>query len=162
MRLTMYTDYTLRVLIYLALKHGSGERSTIPEIAEAYGISRNHLMKIVHDLGQRGIVETLRGRAGGLTLARPPEQVSIGEVVRAAEGDFALVECHVPGKTANCAALPVCNLQRGFRVALEAFMRELDAMTLADAVARPAAMQALRGAVVPIAAAPGTKRATLA
>jgi Rrf2 family nitric oxide-sensitive transcriptional repressor len=137
MRLTMYTDYALRVLIYLALKYRSGEKATIQEIAQSYGISRNHLMKIVNEFSQRGIIETVRGRAGGAWLARPPGSISIGEVVRSAEEDFALVECHEQGKEANCAVFEACNLKRGFRRALDAFMQELDKMTLEDAVSAP-------------------------
>jgi len=137
MRLTMYTDYALRVLIYLTLKYRSGEKATIQEIAESYGISRNHLMKIVNEFSQRGIIETARGRAGGAWLARPPGAISVGEVVRFAEGDFALVECHEAGKEANCAVFQACNLKRGFRRALDAFMQELDKMTLEDAVSAP-------------------------
>lgn len=143
MRLTMYTDYALRVLIYLTLKYESGEKSTIPEIAQAYGISRNHLMKIVHELSQRGIIETARGRSGGAWLARPPNAISVGDIVRIAEPDFFLVECHEEGKEDNCAVWPACNLKRGFRRALDAFMQELDALTMEDAVSAPTVAAAL-------------------
>lgn len=159
MRLTTYTDYTLRVLIFLTLKQRTGERATIPEMAEAYGISRNHLMKIVHDLGQHGFIETVRGRSGGMVLARSPETISIGEVVRFAEEDFALVECHVDGMESNCAVSQACNLKRGFRRALDAFMMEIDKMTLADAVTSPTVASSLLGVstgyrTIPVAAAP--------
>lgn len=160
MRLTTYTDYTLRVLIFLTLKYRTGERATIPEIAQAYGISRNHLMKIVHELSQRGFVETTRGRAGGTTLARPPEAISVGEVVRFAEADFDLVECQSEGKEGNCAVWQACNLKRGFRRALDAFMTELDKMTLADAITSPTVAASLLGVTmsrlqaIPIVAAP--------
>jgi len=137
MRLTVYTDYTLRVLIYLTLKHKSGEKSTIQEMADAYGISRNHLMKIVHELSQRGIIETSQGRAGGTWLARAPGTITVGEIVRFSEPDFAIVECHVEGQESSCAVWDACNLKRGFRRALAAFLAELDKMTMEDAVTKP-------------------------
>jgi Rrf2 family transcriptional regulator, nitric oxide-sensitive transcriptional repressor len=137
MRLTVYTDYTLRVLIYLTLKYKSGEKATIQEMAEAYGISRNHLMKIVHELSQRGIIETAQGRSGGTWLARAPSSISVGEVVRFSEPDFAIVECHVEGQEADCAIWQACNLKHGFRRALAAFLHELDKMTIEDAVTKP-------------------------
>jgi len=143
MRLTMYTDYALRVLIYLTLKYESGEKSTIPEMATAYGISRNHLMKIVHELSQHGIIETARGRAGGAWLARAPNAISVGEIVRIAEPDFALVECHEEGKELNCVVSQACNLKRGFRRALDAFMQELDGLTMKDAVSSSSVAAAL-------------------
>jgi Rrf2 family nitric oxide-sensitive transcriptional repressor len=135
MKLTVHTDYTLRVLMYLSLRHESGALTTIDEIAAAYDISRSHLMKIVHQMGAAGLLETVRGRSGGVRLARDPAAISIGMVVRVAEGDFALVECFEAGKEDCCAISPACNLTRGLRRALDAFMLELDRMTLRDAVA---------------------------
>ncbi|WP_310627880.1 Rrf2 family transcriptional regulator [Limnohabitans sp.] len=137
MRLTTYTDYTLRVAMYLTLKYDSGELVTIDQIASAYGISRNHLTKIVHEMRGQGLIETTRGRSGGMRLARAPGAITIGEIVRWAEDDFALVECHTSGLDSSCVVFQTCNLQRGFRQALQAFMRELDAMTLLDAVTSP-------------------------
>ncbi len=157
MRLTVYTDYTLRVLMYLALRHPSGELATIDQIASAYGISRNHLTKIVHHMSLCGIVTTVRGRAGGMRLARAPAEISVGQVVRLAEEDFNLVQCHGEGAASSCAVYPACNLKRGLHRALEAFMRELDAMTLQDAVGAPAAAASLLGLPVvglPVVAAP--------
>ena len=157
MRLTVYTDYTLRVLIYLALKHKRGDKTTIQEIADAYGISRNHLMKIVHQLSQRGFILTSQGRSGGMWLARSPESVSVGEVVRFTEPDFAIVECHSEGQESNCAVWEVCNLKRAFRRAVDAFLQELDKITMADAVTKPRVAASLlnidRGGhrIVPIA-----------
>lgn len=145
MRLTVYTDYTLRVLMYLALRYPSGELATIEQIATAYGISRNHLMKIVHQMSLNGLIATVRGRAGGMRLARAPAEITVGEVVRLAEEDFNLVLCHAEGAESGCVVFPACNLKRGLRRALEAFMRELDAMTLQDAVGPPAAAAALLG-----------------
>lgn len=164
MRLTVYTDYTLRVLMYLTLKYRSGEKATIQEMAEAYGISRNHLMKIVHELSQRGIIETAQGRSGGAWLARPPGSICVGDIVRFTEPDFAIVECHVEGQEANCAIWQACNLKRGFRRALAAFMRELDTMTMDDAVAKPNVAASLLGLdrgghrVIPVVAAAGTRQ----
>lgn len=166
MRLTTYTDYTLRVLIYLTLKYRTGDKATIPEMAQAYGISRNHLMKIVHDLSQRGFIETIRGRSGGTVLARPPETISVGEIVRSAEEGFALVECHVEGQESNCAVWQACNLKRGFRRALDAFMMELDKMTLADAVTSTTVASSLLGVsltparIIPVVPAPAAAKAS--
>ena len=132
MQLTRYTDYSLRVLIYLAV-HEEG-LATIDEISEAYGISKAHLTKIVHQLGLAGYLETVRGRGGGLRLARPPEKIRIGDVVRQTE-EMSLVECFDP-KTSHCRIEPVCGLQAVLREALQAFLRTLDGYTLADLVQR--------------------------
>ena len=145
MRLTVYSDYTLRVLMFLTLKYRRDEKATIQEIAGAYDISRNHLMKIVQELGQRGYVETARGRSGGAWLARPPETISVGEVLRFTEPDFALVECQQDGQETACAVVQVCNLKRGFRRALEAFLSVLDELTLEDAVSAPHVAESLLG-----------------
>ena len=166
MKLTVYTDYTLRVLMYLSLRHETGALTTIDEIATAYDISRSHLMKIVHQMGTAGLLETVRGRSGGVRLARDPAAISIGMVVRIAEGDFSLVECLEVGKEDCCAISPACNLTRGLRRALDAFMLELDRMTLRDAVAAPSVAASLLGIedtqrrVIPLvrASRPGAKR----
>src|SRR5690625_3035720 len=92
MKLTNYTDYSLRVLIYLAIK-GPETKSTITEITEAYQISRNHLTKVIHQLGQIGVITTTRGRGGGITLAQNPKEVTIGSIVRETEENFHMVEC---------------------------------------------------------------------
>ena len=94
MRLTVYTDYALRMLMYLALKED--ELATIAEISVSYGISKNHLMKVAHQLGVAGYVETVRGRGGGLRLARRIEAIGLGEVVRFTEPDMAIVPCFKP------------------------------------------------------------------
>lgn len=138
MRLTLYTDYTLRVMMYLTVKHAEGGVATIDEMADAYAISRSNLTKIVHELAQNGFILTTRGRAGGACLARPPAQISIGELVRMAEKDFAIVECHAAPQDVKCAIMPACNLKMGLRRAVDAFLRELDQMTLEDAVRAPA------------------------
>lgn len=133
MRLTHFTDYTLRVLIFLGLHDSEEGLATIGDIALAYGISENHLMKIVHHLGKQGYVETLRGKGGGMRLARAPDKINIGEVVRGSEVDLALVECFQPGKTA-CPITSVCELRNVLCDAMGAFFRELDRHTLADLI----------------------------
>lgn len=133
MRLTVQSDYSLRVLMYLAAD--PERRATIPEIARAYAISVNHLMKVVHGLAQSGFVETVRGRGGGLKLARPASAISVGEVLRVVEEDFALVECL--GSRNACRITGVCRLKRVLLEALQAYMGVLDQWTVADLVARP-------------------------
>ena len=132
MQLTRYTDYGLRILIYLAVH--DEELATIDRIAKAYGISKAHLTKIVHDLGRAGYVETVRGRGGGLRLARPAEEIRVGEVVRHTEA-FPLAECFDP-ETGHCSIERVCDLRTAFKAALGAFLRTLDGYTLAALVAR--------------------------
>lgn len=129
MRLSEYTDYTLRVLMYCAAHR---ERLvTIAEVAEHHGLSKNHLMKVVNDLAHRGWIETTRGRGGGLRLLAEPETIRIGDVVRATETDFRLVECFDPGTNA-CTLSPSCRLKHLFGDALTAYFETLDAATLAD------------------------------
>ncbi|MBU6260656.1 MAG: Rrf2 family transcriptional regulator, partial [Burkholderiales bacterium] len=135
MRLAEYTDYTLRVLMYCAAR--PQERVTIGEIAERHGISKNHLMKVVNDLGRQGLIETTRGRGGGLRLLADPARVRVGDVVRACETDFRLVECFDPGVNA-CTLTAGCRLRQVFDNALRAFLRELDGATLAE-ISGPAA-----------------------
>lgn len=131
MRLTRHTDYALRVLIYLGVRDDG--LATIEEISRHYGISKNHLMKVVHRLGQLGYVRTLRGRMGGIALARAPAAIVVGEVVRATEDDLALVECFQPGNHA-CRIAPACRLKQALGEAIAAFMAVLDGVTLADLV----------------------------
>ena len=129
MRLTSYSDYSLRLLMYAALK--AGRLVTIQEVADAYGISKNHLMKVAFQLGRHGILETVRGRNGGLRLARKPEQIRLGEVVRITEEDFTMVECFDP-TTNSCAIIRPCRLRGVLRKALDAYFAVLDEFTLAD------------------------------
>jgi Rrf2 family nitric oxide-sensitive transcriptional repressor len=131
MQLTAYTDYALRVLMYLAVHE---ERLvTISEMATAYDISKNHLMKIVHQLGQEGFIETIRGRSGGLRLAHPPAQLGLGHIVRRMEPHFNLVECFDP-MTNHCPITPACGLAHVLVEARDAFLAVLDRHTLADLI----------------------------
>jgi Rrf2 family nitric oxide-sensitive transcriptional repressor len=133
MRLTTFSDYTLRVLMYLALQ---GERLvTIQEVANAYDISESHLMKVVHQLALNGVVETVRGKGGGLRLAREPTQIRLGEVVRQAEGEAPIVECL--SDEPRCSIAPACKLAGVLVRAFDALYAELDRYTLADLVTRP-------------------------
>ncbi len=134
MRLTTFSDYTLRVLMYLALD--AERRGTIPEIARAYGISENHLMKVVHQLARGGIIESVRGKGGGLRLARPPETLRIGDIVRASEGPGAIVEC-LSDDPRSCCIAPACRLQGALVEAVEAMYDHLNRHTLADLVENP-------------------------
>jgi Rrf2 family transcriptional regulator, nitric oxide-sensitive transcriptional repressor len=130
-RLTVYTDYALRVLMYLAVKED--QLATIAAIAKSFDISKNHLMKVVHQLGVAGYVETVRGRGGGLRLARPVEAIGIGEVVRRTEPDMAIVQCFKP-LNAPCTIRPCCVLRRALEEARDAFIGVLDGYTLSDLV----------------------------
>lgn len=131
MQLTLYTDYSLRVLVYLGLK--TDELVTISEIAENYGISRNHLVKVVHNLSLTGFVDAIRGKGGGLRLARPPEQINIGDVIRHTEPNFNLVECFDNAKdSGGCPINAMCRLKGGLYKAYGAFMAVLDEISLAD------------------------------
>ena len=134
MRLAEYTDYTLRVLMYCAAH--PQRRVTIAELAERHRMSKNHLMKIVNDLARQGVLETTRGRGGGLRLLMKPGDIRIGDVVRRSETDFRLVECFDAG-TNTCSLTPTCRLKGVFDAALRAYFKELDAATLAD-IAGPA------------------------
>lgn len=130
MRLTLYTDYSLRVLLYLGAKKPE-ELSTIQAISDSYGISKNHLMKVTHELGKMGYLETVRGRGGGIRLAKKPEEINIGALVRQTEEDFYLVECFNPNSI-GCVISPVCNLKGVLNEALVAYIGVLDRYHLSD------------------------------
>ncbi len=130
MRLTMYTDFSLRVLIYLGAKE-PGEISTIKEISDTYSISKNHLTKVVHELGKMGLIETIRGRGGGIRMKIEPKNINVGELVRRTEDDFHLVECF-NAESNSCILSPVCRLKGALHEALNAYLAVLDTYTVED------------------------------
>jgi Rrf2 family nitric oxide-sensitive transcriptional repressor len=130
MRLTVFTDYSLRVLLVLASR--TEALVTIADITEAFGISQAHLMKVTQALGKTGWVDTVRGRNGGMRLAADPRKLSLGEVVRRLEADFALVECL--GEDNQCVLTGGCGLEVALQQATEVFLRELDRYSIADLV----------------------------
>ncbi len=133
MRLTHFSDYALRVLMYAAVR---GENLiTIEETAELYGISRAHLMKVANQLTRAGYLKAIRGRSGGLALAKRPDAIRLGDVLRATEPDFALVECFTADN--RCLITPRCRLRGALHEALAAFVGTLDGYTLADLVLSP-------------------------
>ncbi|HWM82220.1 MAG TPA: Rrf2 family transcriptional regulator [Pseudolabrys sp.] len=134
MRLTNFTDYALRVLMYAAAHRD--RLITIEETAQVYGISRAHLMKVANQLTRAGFLVAVRGRSGGLKLAKPPEQVGLGDVVRATEPDFTMVECF--GSDNSCLITQRCRLRGILKEALGAFIGTLDRHTLADLILNPA------------------------
>lgn len=126
MKLKSYTDYALRVLMHLAAR--PDRLASISEIARTYRISHNHLMKVVHDLRKEGFLDAVRGRSGGVKLARPARQISVGDVVRHTEGTFDLVDC------GSCVIAPACALTAALHEARRAFMTVLDSYSLEDLV----------------------------
>ncbi len=128
MRLTAFSDYALRVLMYAAAAEDS--LVTVSETARTYGVSRTHLMKVVNALSRAGYIRGVRGRSGGFALAKSPEAINLGDVVRATESDFALVECFSPGS--QCIITNCCRLPQVLNEALNAFIATLDRYTLAD------------------------------
>jgi len=137
MKLTTFTDYSLRVLMYLALD--PDRLATIQAIAEAYDISENHLMKVVHHLAKSGMVESLRGKGGGIRLAIPPGQIHLGKVIREAEGDSPIVECFSNHDT--CRITPNCKLAGVLARSFAGLYQALDAYTLADLIDKPKPLQ---------------------
>ncbi|WP_066550566.1 MULTISPECIES: Rrf2 family transcriptional regulator [unclassified Sphingomonas] len=124
MKLTLFTDYSMRVLLYLGAR--PDRLCSIGEVAQAYGISQNHLMKVVNQLARSGDVESVRGRSGGIRLGRPPEEINIGALIRQTEDGFGLVDC------GGCVVAPACGLTGVLKEALGAFLAVLDRYTLAD------------------------------
>ncbi|MBB4571622.1 RrF2 family transcriptional regulator [Rhizobium leucaenae] len=143
MRLTVYSDYALRLMMYLGLRRDG--LSTIDDVAAAYGISKAHLMKITHDLGRKGLIETVRGRQGGMRLAERASSIRVGDIVRACEPDFALVPCMEAEGGSGCAVLPACVLKRALATAAAAFLDVLDGYTLEDLVGPTVALRQLLG-----------------
>jgi Rrf2 family nitric oxide-sensitive transcriptional repressor len=130
MRLTLHTDYALRVLVHVGLRDGT--LVTINEIAECYGISKNHLTKVVHQLGRAGYLETVRGKYGGVRLLKQPEDVLLGEFVRQTEEDFALVRCLRSEGDEACLLTGQCLAKHAMADGLDAFFAVLNRYTLAD------------------------------
>ena len=135
MRLTKFSDYALRILIFAAAKQGG--RATIEEAAEAFGISRAHLKKVVLHLTRAGFLKGMRGRTGGFALAQPPEAIGLGRLLRSTEPDFAVFECFVSGDL--CSITRHCRLPRIAHQARTAFLEVFDRHTLADVLVDPAA-----------------------
>jgi Rrf2 family nitric oxide-sensitive transcriptional repressor len=153
MRLAEYTDYTLRVLMSCAAQPDG--LITIAELAERHGVSKNHLMKIVNDLARQGVLQTTRGRGGGLCLAKPATDIRVGDVVRNSETDFRLAECF-DARTNACTLTPSCRLKGVLQGALDAYFKALDGVTLAELVAPPPRSGGRRS--VPIVAAVPVRR----
>lgn len=133
MRLSTFSDYSLRVLMYLGVQ--PNRLATIAEIAAVHEISESHLMKVVHQLGRNGYVETVRGKGGGMRLGRAPQEIVLGEVIRQTENDLALVECFADGSA--CRIQSACRLHGILDEALSAMFLVLDGYTLADLLEKP-------------------------
>jgi Rrf2 family nitric oxide-sensitive transcriptional repressor len=131
--LTLHADYSLRVLLYLAAH--PGQLVSTQEVSEAYGISKNHLVRVMQALGRHGFIEVRPGRSGGVTLARAPSEISLGKVFRVTEPDFNLVECF-DRETNTCPIAPACGLKGVLFEARDAFLSVLDKYTLADVTKR--------------------------
>lgn len=129
MKLTSYTNYALRSLQLAALK--APELVRIDDVAQIHSLSRPHIMKVVHELGRAGYLETVRGRSGGFRLARPPKEIIVGEVVRITEGPLDVVECFNPAKN-TCPLIGICILSSKMQEATAAFLAVLDDLTIAD------------------------------
>jgi Rrf2 family transcriptional regulator, nitric oxide-sensitive transcriptional repressor len=142
MKLTAFTDYSLRVLIYLAAD--VGRRATISEIVSAFGVKENHLTKVVHFLGRSGWISTVRGHGGGIVLARKPHDIVVGQVVRDTEGTVQPAECFEAGG-GNCAISGCCRLRGVLGEAVDAFYAVLDRYTLADLAGNPQAIVRVLG-----------------
>ncbi len=133
MHLTIFTDHTLRVLIYLGAHRHNDRLATISDIATAYGLPGNHLRKVVHHLAKQGYVETLRGQGGGVRLARAPKLINLGDVIRNSEQDHqVLVECFQKSNQNTCSIVSACTLRGILEQAMQAFFDELDRHTLAS------------------------------
>jgi Rrf2 family transcriptional regulator, nitric oxide-sensitive transcriptional repressor len=141
MRLTLHTDYSLRLLLLLAL--APNELHTIATVAKSYGISRNHMMKVAQTLIQAGFVESVRGRRGGLKLAKKPTDIVLGAVVRKTEDDLALTGCF-DHKRSNCILETACVMRKPLHQALAAFLEVLDGYTLADVLHNPSRISRMR------------------
>lgn len=153
MQLTTFSDYALRVLVYLGLQHD--RLTTIAEIAGAYKISENHLMKVVHHLAQHGYVETTRGKGGGLRLAHPPEEIVVGRVIRSTEGETSLLAC-LDAVEIVCCIQPSCRLMGILNEASAAMFAVFDKYTLADLLQSRVSLEQLFQEKKPDVAKPST------
>jgi len=142
MHLSAYSDYSFRVLVQAALR--SPERVTVDEVAETFGISRHHLVKVVHDLGRSGHLKTQRGIGGGFTLGRPAETIRLGEIVRLGEETDTVIECTDKSEH-QCRLFPVCRLKEALNEAAAAFFAVLDEYSLADLIKQPRTMRIALG-----------------
>ena len=131
MQLTLYTDYSIRVLIYLASKENT--LSTIDEISNKFSISKNHLTRVVHKLGEKGVIKTIRGKGGGICLAHLPKDINLGKIVREMESNFDIVECFNKERN-TCILTPSCSLKKVLYEARDAFFKVIEKKTLADIV----------------------------
>lgn len=138
--MTLHTDYALRMLIFLAVS--KDEPRTVNDVAERYSLSRNHLLKVALNLKKIGLVVTTRGRLGGIRLARAPDRINIGDLVRQVEDDFALVEC-MKAEGGSCRISPACRLKGVVREALDAYLAVFDKYSLADLITNDAALKTL-------------------
>lgn len=141
MQLKKYTDYALRVLIFTGLKK-DGELASIKEISEVFEISSHHLGKVVHQLSKLELLESVRGRYGGIRLAKDPEEINVGKLVRILENDFVLLECFDKG-TNHCVITPACTLKHALNKALHAFFQVLDEYTIKDLIDNEHELRAL-------------------
>ncbi|HAU1183243.1 TPA: Rrf2 family transcriptional regulator [Legionella pneumophila] len=139
MQLTQFTDYSLRALIYIALKKGS---CTVKDITDAYSISNNHLIKIIHNLSKMGLIKTMRGKNGGILMAASPETINLGQLIMELEPNFDLVPCFNKEK-ANCCIAPACKLKSVLYEAQRAFLQILEQYTLADVLHNPSELSVL-------------------
>ncbi|MFZ3578406.1 Rrf2 family transcriptional regulator [Virgibacillus sp. DJP39] len=143
MQLKKYTDYALRVLIYSGMKN-EGQLAKISEISDAFLISQNHLRKVVFELNKKGYLETVQGRNGGIRLAKLPEEMNVGEIVRQFEDDFMILECFDQSKN-QCVISPACKLKNALSEAVEAFLHVLDDYTIKDLISNEGQLKKLMG-----------------
>lgn len=143
MQLKKYTDYALRVLIFTGTKD-EGELASIKEISDTFSISQNHLGKVVFELNKKGYLETVRGRNGGIRLAKSPEEMNVGEIVRQFEDDFAIMECFDKSRN-QCVITPACKLKHALNEAVQAFLHVLDNYTVKDLITNQGQLKKLMG-----------------
>ncbi|HEX6593294.1 MAG TPA: Rrf2 family transcriptional regulator [Bacillota bacterium] len=143
MQLKKYTDYALRVLIFTGMK-ADDELASIKEISEVFSISQHHVGKVVFELNKLGLLETIRGRYGGIRLAKQPDDINVGALVRTLENDFDLLECFDPDKN-HCVISPACRLKNILHEALEAFIHVLDEYTIGDLIVNDDELRKLMG-----------------